>query len=74
MTACSIYLPANFAAGIGRRGPVFQQKARPVWLLRCSLDVNVSDMSTNGMTFGASNCLCLFNFVENCLNNETGDR
>ncbi|KAJ8452486.1 hypothetical protein Cgig2_000075 [Carnegiea gigantea] len=47
MTACSIYLPANSAAGIGRRGPVFQQKARPVWLSRCSLDANVSDMSTN---------------------------
>lgn len=47
MVACSIFLPANFAAGIGRRGPVFQEKARPVGLLRCSLDANVSDMSTN---------------------------
>lgn len=47
MLACSIFLPANSAAVIGGGVPVFQQKARPVGLLRCSLDANVSDMSTN---------------------------
>lgn len=47
MLACSIFLPANSAAAIGGGVPVFQQKARPVGLLRCSLDANVSDMSTN---------------------------